>query len=130
MTQTPSNQGLIPKSAIKFAVTGVGSTLIHVAVATILISMLNSSTQIGNGIAFVLATSFSYAVNTLWSFSNTLNRRTALRFIITSFGGLILTVLISTAAEMLGLDYRIGIALVVASVPIYSYLAHSLWTYR
>ncbi len=130
MTESQSNQNLVPKSAIKFAVTGVGSTLIHVVVATILISLLNSSTQFGNGVAFVIATIFSYTVNTLWSFSNTLSRRTALRFIITSFGGLILTILISTAAEMLGLDYRAGIGLVVISVPVYSYLAHSLWTYR
>jgi len=130
MTHSTSKSGQIPKSAIRFILTGVGSTLIHIAIATALISLLSTSTQFGNGVAFVLATAFSYTVNTLWSFSSEVSKRTAWRFIAISLGGLVLTLTLSTVAEMLGLDYRIGIGLVVVSVPIYSYMAHSLWTYR
>ena len=130
MPQAQDNSKQVSNSFIKFGITGVGSTLIHTAVATVLISMVGSNIQIGNGIAFVIATCFSYTANTLWSFSNEINRRTASRFIIISLGGLVLTILISTIADTLSFHYNIGIAMVVVCVPIYSFIAHRLWTYR
>ena len=130
MTQAQDKSPQLAKSMVKFGITGVGSTLIHIAVATILISVLESNTQIGNGVAFIVATVFSYTTNTLWSFSNEINQRTAGRFIVISLGGFCLTLLLSTAADMFGLHYAFGIAMVVISVPIYSFLAHHFWTYR
>ncbi len=130
MPQAKDSSKQVSNSFVKFGITGVGSTLIHIVVATIFISLLGSNTQTGNGVAFVIATCFSYAANTLWSFSNKINKRTASRFIIISLGGLVLTLIISTFAEMLGFHYNIGIAMVVLSVPIYSFIAHRLWTYR
>ena len=130
MPQSQDKSKQASNSFIKFGITGVGSTLIHIAVATVLISVLGSNSQIGNGVAFVVATCFSYTTNTLWSFSNEINRRTASRFVVISLGGLVLTLLISTGADMLGFHYNLGIAMVVLSVPIYSFIAHRLWTYR
>lgn len=119
-----------PDKLLKFGVTGLGSTLIHIIVASILISGFDTNTQLGNGSAFVVATLFSYTVNTLWSFSNTITSKNALRFIIVSIGGLGLTIVISLIADSLSLHYMLGIAMIVISVPIYTFLAHSLWTYR
>jgi putative flippase GtrA len=125
---SPSKKSLA--TLLKFGMTGVCSTLIHIVVATTLISGFDKSTPIANGTAFILATLFSYGVNTLWSFSNQISSRNAIRFIIVSLVGLALTVLISLFADALNLHYMIGIAMVVITVPIYSFLAHSLWTYR
>jgi putative flippase GtrA len=115
---------------LKFGATGICSTLIHILVATTLISGFDKATPIANGTAFIIATLFSYGVNTLWSFSNQISSRNALRFIIVSLVGLALTVLISLLADALNFHYMIGIAMVVMTVPVYSFLAHSLWTYR
>jgi len=130
MPQSSQKSKAITHRLMKFGVTGVGSTVIHIVVAMMFISILQTSTQLGNGVAFITATAFSYTVNTLWSFSNKINRRTAWRFIATSIVGLGLTMVISTIADNLGLHYIIGIGLVVICVPIYSFVAHSLWTYR
>jgi putative flippase GtrA len=118
------------RKLIKFGITGIGSTLIHVIVASILISGFTSSTQVGNGVAFIIATVFSYTVNTLWSFSNTINSKNAFRFIVASLLGLGLTILISLIADKAGLHYLLGIAIIVTTVPIYTFLVHSIWTYR
>ena len=125
---TPSKKSLA--TLLKFGVTGICSTLIHILVAATLISGFDKSTPMANGAAFILATLFSYGVNTLWSFSNQISSRNAFRFIIASLIGLTLTILISLLANALNLHYMIGIAMVVITVPIYSFLAHSLWTYR
>lgn len=125
---TPSRKSLT--TLFKFGLTGVCSTLIHIVVATTLISGFDKTTPIANGTAFILATLFSYGVNTLWSFSNQISSRNARRFIIVSLLGLALTILISLLADALNLHYMVGIAMVVVTVPIYTFLAHSLWTYR
>jgi len=116
---------------MKFGVTGVGSTLIHALIALTLISGFGTNTQVGNGSAFIVATLFSYTINTLWSFSNRINRRNALRFVIASLIGLALTVLISWVADsVFRVHYLIGIAMVIIIVPIYTFIIHSYWTYR
>jgi len=128
-SNTPSNARVA--KIVKFGITGVGSTLIHVIVASTLISGFGANTQVGNGTAFVVATAFSYTVNTLWSFANQISKRTAFRFIVASLAGLALTVLISWIADsVLNVHYLIGIAIVVTIVPIYTFLIHSYWTYR
>ena len=118
------------KKLLKFGVTGVGATLVHIIIASILIVGLNTSTQLGNGVAFVVATCFSYVVNTLWSFSNGISSQNALKFLVVSIGGLALTILISLIGDSLHLHYLVGIAMITATVPIYTYVAHSRWTYR
>lgn len=114
----------------KFGVTGIGSTIIHIIVASTLISIFENNTQVGNGVAFIIATIFSYTVNTLWSFSNKINPKNAIRFFVTSLFGLCLTIFISWLADRFGLHYLTGIAIIVVTVPVYTFSAHSLWTYR
>ena len=83
-----------------------------------------------NGIAFLLATIFSYTINTLWSFSSLLHRRTLVRFgVVTILGG-VLAMLISGLADIHGLHYAIGIALVATFVPPVTFLLHNSWTYK
>lgn len=130
MTKTPLLVKKYSDRLLKFGITGIGSTVIHIIVASTLISGLGSSTQIGNASAFIVATLFSYTVNTLWSFSNKISSRNGLRFIVASLGGLGLTIAISLFADFLGLHYMIGIAMIVTTVPVYTFSVHSLWTYR
>ncbi len=110
--------------------TGVAATIIHVAVATVLITKLATATYIANPIAFVIATCFSYATNTLWSFTRRMSRRTLWRYVGVSVVSLLATAAVSAAADAAHLDYRIGIALVILIVTPMNFALHSLWTYR
>lgn len=120
----------VPTKLVRFGITGLGSTLIHVATATSLIEFMSTSVQIGNGVAFVVATFFSYTVNTLWSFSNKMDKGNAFRFLVASFIGLSLTLAISSIADNLGFHYLIGISVIVITVPICTFLIHNFWTYK
>lgn len=115
---------------ISFALVGLLATVIHVAVASVLITALGWRAALANGAAFCVATSASYALNSRLTFQQALSGRTLQRFLAVAVAGLGLSMLISGAAERFGMHYLGGIGLVVTSVPLLSYLAHSRWTYR
>lgn len=115
---------------LRFCITGLIATAIHVIVAVILIAGLRVPPYVANPIAFLAATAFSYATNTLWSFANRVDRRTLSRYACVAAFGLLATTAIAAAAEAAGLDYRIGIALVIALVTPCTFTLHSVWTYR
>jgi putative flippase GtrA len=115
---------------LRFGVTGLIATGIHVLVAMTLIAWLLTPPYIANPIAFVAATVFSYATNTVWSFASRMSRRTLHRYVCVAVFGLLATAAIAAAAEVAGLDYRIGIALVIALVTPTTFALHSAWTYR
>jgi putative flippase GtrA len=116
--------------AFRFAWVGVGVTALHVVSATWLITIQELSPVVANGFAFVLATLVSYIANTLWSFKRSLTSISLLRFAGVSLLGLLVTLVVSAAAEFVGLDYYYGIFAVVLAVPSFSFFLHRIWTYR
>lgn len=114
----------------RFAITGLLSTAIHVAVAAALIELAGYSSTMANGTAFVAATAGSYALNTLWSFASRPRTKSLVRFATVSSIGWLLTVSISAWAERLDLHYMVGIGLVVIAVPPATFVMHRYWTYR
>nr|WP_245179941.1 GtrA family protein [Cupriavidus sp. LEh25] len=109
---------------------GAASTCVHVAIATTLVSALETSPALANGVAFVSATACSYLLNTLWSFPSPLHKRTLGRFFAVSLIGLCLTMAISGTAQYVGASYWAGLACVLMAVPVFTYLAHREWTFR
>ncbi|SOY57268.1 putative membrane component, GtrA-like protein [Cupriavidus taiwanensis] len=114
----------------RFLLAGATSTGVHVAITATLVSTLEASPVAANGIAFACATACSYLLNTLWSFSSRLRHRTLARFAGVSLLGLALTMGISWTAQRLGASYWTGLAGVVLTVPVFTYLLHRAWTYR
>lgn len=115
---------------LRFGVTGVIATGIHVVVAATLIVGLRVLPYMANPVAFLVATAFSYAINTMWSFASRMDRHTVRRYVCVAAFGLLATTAIAAAAEAAELDYRIGIALVIALVTPSTFVLHSVWTYR
>jgi SAM-dependent methyltransferase/putative flippase GtrA len=121
---------LLTRQALRFALSGLLITGIHVFIATVFIQILLLAPALANGVAFVVATIFSYLINTTWSFSSPLRGRNLFRFCCVSFIGLFLSTAISGAAQYYGLHYWYGIAFVVFTIPPVSFLLHNFWTYR
>jgi putative flippase GtrA len=121
---------LLTRQALRFGVTGLLATGLHVFVATVFIQHVLAVPAIANGVAFAVATLFSYLLNTMWSFSRALHGRNLLRFCVVSLVGLTLAMIVSGAAQHYGLHYMWGILFVVLSVPPVTFLLHSFWTYR
>lgn len=128
MNASGSAPGL--RQLTRFMVSGATSTGVHVAITATLVSMLDASPVAANGVAFISATACSYLLNTLWSFSSRLRHRTLGRFAGVSLLGLALTMGISWTAQRLGASYWAGLAGVVLTVPMLTYLLHRAWTYR
>lgn len=114
----------------RFGLTGLVATAIHVVVAITLITELGALPYVANPIAFLIATGFSYASNTLWSFSSQISHRTLWPYASVSALSCLATAAISAAAEAARLDYRIGILLVIVIVTPTNFALHTLWTYR
>jgi putative flippase GtrA len=117
-------------SLLRFGITGLAATAIHVLVATALIELGGRSQVTANVVAFCTANVFSYLVNTLWSFAHRLGHRSLLRFWLVSLVALGLTTLVSALAQALHLHYLLGILMVVTVVPALTFLGHRFWTYR
>lgn len=121
----------------RFGVTGVANTGIHAATAVLClegfflgIPALVVGPVVANGVAFVVATTFSYVVNTLWSFSTEMNRKNLQRFIVVAIIGLFAAMALARLAEIIGLRPVGSVALVVCVMPFVNFGLHSLWTYR
>lgn len=121
---------LLTKQALRFAFSGLLVTGLHVIIATAFIRIVLPSPSLANGVAFLVATVFSYLVNTMWSFSSPLHGRNLFRFCFVSSIGLFLAMAISGAAQYYGLHYWYGIGFVVCTIPPVTFLLHSFWTYK
>lgn len=118
------------RPALRFGVTGIGVTALHVVIAASLIDAVDLSPVLANGIAFMAATLTSYLLNTFWSFSQKPARTNLLRFSIVSLLGLGIAMAVAGTAAAMSFNYWIGIAGVVMIVPIVTFLLHIFWTYR
>ncbi|KAA1014431.1 GtrA family protein [Paraburkholderia panacisoli] len=118
------------RKLIRFGICGLSATGLHIGVAGALILHAGMSQSLANTVAFACATSWSYLVNTLWSFSSSLRARNVWRFIAVSLAGAVLTGLVSYLAQMTGAGPWIGIAMVVCAVTPLTFVTHRRWTYR
>ncbi len=118
------------KKFLRFTLSGLLVSLAHVTVAYTLIQLFLLDLSIANSIAFLIATLFSYFINTLWSFSSELQKMNFLRFLLVSFIGLLLVIVVSKITQHYELDYWYGIGFVVCMVPPVTFSLHYAWTYR
>jgi putative flippase GtrA len=114
----------------RFALSGVLVTSLHAAVAAAIIEWLLPIPALANGVAFSVATLFSYLLNTRWSFSRPLQRKNLQRFVLVALFGCLLAVAVSGVAAHYSLPYWIGIGAVACVVPPVTFLLHNFWTYR
>lgn len=114
---------------LRFGFSGLLATGLHAIVAMALMTKAGAQPIVANVVAFSCATSVSYLMNTLWSFSASIELRNVWRFGAVSAIGLALTALVSASAQMLGGGPLASIAAVVCTVPAATFALHRAWTY-
>ena len=114
---------------LSFSGIGVLNTAIHLAVAIGLVELLAVHPVAANTLAFLVANSFSYVANSLWSFRAELGWARFFRFFAVSVAGLLLTIGLSSLAVYMRWHYLVGVALVVCLLPVLSFASHKFWTF-
>jgi putative flippase GtrA len=120
----------LAEQARRFAASGVLATGLHALVAASFVNLVAPIPTLANGIAFTVATAFSYLMNTLWSFRKPPRGRNLIRYVLVASIGCFLAVGISGMAEHYGASYVVGILAVVCIVPPFTFALHGFWTYR
>ena len=115
---------------VRFSITGVGSTLVHVGTAIGLIEFSSIGPTLSNGIAFCVATLFSIFINSFWSFSTQLSKSITVRYLFVAFIAAILSMAIAAVGEYFNFHYLFGIFVIVLVVPLVTFCAHNFWTYK
>lgn len=118
------------RQVVRFIITGVVTTGVHVLTAFSFLALVSPSQVYANGVAFAVANTFSYIVNSLWSFSKPLHGKRWLRYIAVSGIGFSGTIGIAYLAEQLGLSPQLGILMVVCVMTPISFVLHRSWTFR
>lgn len=119
----------LARRAFKFALTGLFVTGVHVALAIALMEFSGVGPGLANGTAFASSALLSYAINTVWSFSEKPGCENLRRFVAVSALGGVLAVAVAEAVADLGHGYLSGIVVVALTVPPVTFLLHSRWTY-
>jgi putative flippase GtrA len=116
-------------SVLRFIGNGVVTTCIHTLVVYLLIQVYVLDVGLANVLAFLTATSFSYVVNTKWTFGAEHSRQLVLRYVAVTCMGSFLAYLLASFCEAIYLPWWCGVGLIVAVTPVFTWQAHKSWTY-
>lgn len=105
------------------------ATCIHTLVVYLVIQFDVINIGFANGLAFLIATSFSYVVNTNWTFGAKHSRQIMFRYVVVTCMGSVLAYLLASFCEAIGLPWWCGVGLIVAVTPVLTWQAHKSWTY-
>ena len=114
---------------IRFGIAGGCVSLLHIVVAVSLVESGMAGAAMANGTAFTIAALTSFLINARFTFHANLASTAFLRFMLITLVCGALSVGLAYFVESAGLDYRIGIAVVAAVVPLISFLLHNFWTF-
>ncbi|MBR8133549.1 GtrA family protein [Burkholderia ambifaria] len=114
----------------RFGLSGLGSTALHVLVASAMYALFDATQVLANAVAFVCATAFSYLANTLWSSSSTVQSRNLVRYLTVALAGFAETMLLARAAELLDVPRGWAIVAIALLIPPTMFVMHRVWTYR
>lgn len=115
---------------LTFAVIGVANTLIHGFILVLLVELLGAAVVLSHLVAFMVANIFSYLMNSYFTFKTVLSIDGYVRFFLASLLALGLTLTLSWIMEELGLNYMAGFLVIVAVVPLCSFMLMKLWAFQ
>lgn len=119
------------RQASRFAVVGGLATVTHLAVALAANSLLKLPPLTANLAGYVCAVLVSYFGNARWSFEKTRDWGQFARFILMSLAGLALNQAITwVATGPLGLPFWLALGIVVAVVPIVTFVVARIWVFE
>jgi len=119
---------------IKFGIVGAINTAIHIAVLYILVEYFSVYYILASFLAFLVAVTHSFILNTLWTFKKNIRQETAFRyskfFAISAIAAIINLSLLYLITEFLGIWYIASQLIATAFSLLINYIGNKLWTYK
>jgi putative flippase GtrA len=113
----------------RFCVVGAINTSIYVAVAAIGMGAFGLTQLLSNAIAYTVASSFSFFVNSVWSFAVSPRAHRYARFQLVGLIGMGVCVALGHAGDKLHWPYAITVLATALIAPLVSFLAHRWYTF-
>lgn len=122
----------LARQGAAFLVVGAAATATHVAVALLARAGAGAGPLAANFAGYAAAVMVSYLGNARFTFAAAvMHGPQLLRFVVVSLGGLALNQAITwLLVTRLGLPFIVGLAVVVTTVPVLTFLAARLWAFR
>lgn len=112
----------------KYGLFGIIATLIHLLTAWLSIYFFSTTIFISNSIAFFTAFFFSYIFQTLYVFETEFHLLKFLKFFVVQFGTFLLSFFTSNFIVIE--NGYLHTLLIVAIMPLISFVIHKFWTFK
>jgi putative flippase GtrA len=113
----------------RFCVVGAGNFAVHLATFATLIATLGLSQLLANAVAYVIASSFSFVMNSIWSFEMKLHPRRYARFQLVGLIGLAVSATFGHLGDRYNWPYPCTVSATLLVLPLISFLAHRNYTF-
>jgi putative flippase GtrA len=112
-----------------FGAIGVMNTLVHGIILTAAVEKLRLHLLLAHALAFGVANLFSYIANSRLTFQVPFSLARYVRFLLASIAALGLTLGIAWITDRIGLHYQWGFAIIVVTVPLFSFVLLKFWAF-
>lgn len=113
----------------RYALIGVCNTSIHLLIVGLLTWFAEFNQMYANVIAYIVASSFSFVMNTRWSFQSRPGARNYARFQLVSLFGLIVNATLGHLGDYFGWHIVVTVFLIGLTVSVISFLLHRSYTF-
>lgn len=113
----------------RFALVGVLNTGLHVFVVGLMSQVFGFSQLASNVFAYVLASSFSFILNSIWSFQVKPKAHRFARFQLVGMIGVVISAFFGYLGDVFAWHYVLTGLLTACFVPLISFLGHRAYTY-
>lgn len=113
----------------RFCLVGAVNTGVHLAVVAVAVSAFGLTQLLSNGMAYLVASSASFLMNSVWSFDVAPSFRRYARFQLVGLLGLVVSTILGHLGDRFHWPYVMTVFMTVLMVPLASFVVHRRYTF-